>query len=37
MILAFVILRYFNLYGDASPWTKQSASMLSFLSFNCAE
>ena len=33
MILSFVILRSFNLYGDASHWSKQSAAIFSFLSF----
>ena len=33
MILAFVMLRCFNLYGDASHWSKQSSAVLSFLSF----
>ncbi len=33
MILSFVVLRSFNLYGDASHWTKQSSAVMSFLSF----
>jgi uncharacterized membrane protein len=33
MILSFVVLRSFNLYGDVSYWTKQSSAVMSFLSF----
>ncbi len=33
MVLLFVILRYFNLYGDTSHWSKQSSSIFSLLSF----
>jgi uncharacterized membrane protein len=33
MVIAFVILRYFNLYGDALHWSKQASAMFSFLSF----
>jgi uncharacterized membrane protein len=33
MVIAFVILRYFNLYGDASHWSKQASAMFSLLSF----
>jgi uncharacterized membrane protein len=33
MVLAFVILRYFNLYGEASHWSKQASASFSLLSF----
>lgn len=33
MILSFVTLRCFNVYGDASHWSQQSSAVLSFLSF----
>jgi uncharacterized membrane protein len=33
MILLFIILRATNFYGDPSPWTSQSSSLFSFLSF----
>jgi uncharacterized membrane protein len=32
-VMAFVILRSFNLYGDASHWSKQASAMFSLLSF----
>lgn len=32
-ILLFIALRSFNLYGDPSPWVRQSSPMYSFLSF----
>lgn len=33
MIVGFVILRLLNVYGDPNPWTPQSTSTLTFLSF----
>jgi uncharacterized membrane protein len=33
MVMAFVILRSFNLYGDASHWSKQASATFSLLSF----
>ena len=33
MVLAFVILRYLNLYGEASHWSKQASASFSMLSF----
>lgn len=37
-ILLFIFLRYLNVYGDASPWTPQSTSLFTFLSFiNCSK
>ena len=32
-ITLFIILRFINIYGDPSPWSKQSSLMLTFLSF----
>lgn len=32
-IVLFVIIRYFNIYGDPSPWTIQKSSIFTFLSF----
>ena len=32
-LLLFVILRYFNLYGDPSPWSEQKNAVYTFLSF----
>ena len=33
MVLAFVILRYFNLYGEVSHWSRQASASFSLLSF----
>jgi uncharacterized membrane protein len=33
MIGLFVVLRYFNLYGDPYAWSRQKNSLLTFLSF----
>ncbi|MFA6260320.1 MAG: heparan-alpha-glucosaminide N-acetyltransferase domain-containing protein [Bacteroidia bacterium] len=33
LLLGFVILRWFNNYGDPHPWTEQASSGLTFLSF----
>jgi uncharacterized membrane protein len=33
MLLLFVVLRYFNLYGDPAPWTLQKDALYSFFSF----
>ncbi len=33
MILLFVLLRWINGYGDPTPWSGQSSSLYSFLSF----
>ena len=33
MTLAFIVLRWINLYGDPQPWTPQSSPLLTFLSF----
>ena len=32
-ISLFVVLRFFNVYGDPSPWSQQKTAMLSVLSF----
>jgi uncharacterized membrane protein len=32
-LLLFAVLRYFNLYGDPSPWTEQKDPVFTFLSF----
>lgn len=32
-VALFILLRLFNIYGDASPWTSQSSSFYTFLSF----
>jgi uncharacterized membrane protein len=32
-LAVFLILRYFNLYGDPSPWSPQKDALYSFLSF----
>jgi len=32
-ILLFTVLRFVNVYGDPSPWLKQSSILLTFLSF----
>lgn len=32
-LLSFLVLRYFNVYGDPSPWQTQSSAVFSFLSF----
>lgn len=33
MIGLFVILRYFNIYGDPAPWSPQRTPVITFLSF----
>jgi len=33
LIILFVLLRYFNLYGDPSPWSTQKTSVMSVVSF----
>lgn len=33
MTLAFIVLRWINLYGDPQPWTPQTSPLLTFLSF----
>ncbi len=32
-IVSFIILRWINIYGDPNPWSPQSTSMFTFLSF----
>jgi uncharacterized membrane protein len=36
-IIAFLVLRFFNLYGDPSPWGNQDTFLANFLSFMDAE
>jgi uncharacterized membrane protein len=37
-ILLFIVLRAFNVYGDAHPWTPQASPLFSFFSFlNCTK
>lgn len=33
LLLLFVVLRFFNVYGDPVPWSKQSSVVYTFLSF----
>jgi uncharacterized membrane protein len=33
MVTLFIILRYFNIYGDPAPWSSQKTPVFSFLSF----
>ncbi|MGV3541498.1 MAG: DUF1624 domain-containing protein [Rufibacter sp.] len=33
VLVTFVVLRYFHLYGDPSPWSPQSTPVFTFLSF----
>ena len=33
IIVLFIVLRITNIYGDPSPWTKQSSAFFTFLSF----
>ncbi|MGS2719802.1 DUF1624 domain-containing protein [Paraglaciecola aestuariivivens] len=33
MLLLFVLVRYFNLYGDLKPWEEQASTLLTFMSY----
>jgi uncharacterized membrane protein len=33
MVIGFVVLRYFNLYGNPTPWTPQKSAVLTVASF----
>lgn len=33
LLITFLVLRYFNLYGDPAPWAHQKTTMLSLISF----
>jgi uncharacterized membrane protein len=33
MIVAFILIRFINIYGDPAPWSSQATPLLTFLSF----